>query len=222
MKLKINHQLQEFTPIQEFRAQWDLSDEFDMNYFEPKDLTGLGSIEGAGDALAEMKQNVIASVPETITPINILNVIDLLVKDFQYQLQIANKHVGLRFHDVGFAVAGFEDVLRSAAYELLQLNHTYQGDITQIRQNFDFPAVYQNWLDDSARLSASVHVYQHDDQQFEVRVVNHIYGRVGLEVSVANEIYYITDKSLACPGESYMYGLCLGVACQLCEMFGNP
>ena len=219
MQLKINGQLQTFTSIQTFRKQWDLPIDFQVDYFEPKDWEGLGSMKGADEALIQMKQEVLDVIPETITPLNILSVVDILSQTFRYLMETANEQMGLRYHDIGFAAAGFEDVLRGTSYHLLRLNHTYQGDVEQIRQNFDFSSTHQNWLDASARLSTTMHTYQHGDNQFKVRIVNHIYGRVGLEVQTATEVYYVLDKSLACPGEGYMWKLFQEITQVLIERF---
>ena len=111
MQLTINGQPQTFISIQTFRSQWNLPDEFQTDYFEPKDWEGLGSMKGAHDALAQMRREVLATVPETITPLNILSTVDLLTTSYRYQLEKANEQMELRQHDVGFAVAGFEDVM---------------------------------------------------------------------------------------------------------------
>ncbi len=221
MQLTINDKPQTFSPIQTFRSRWNLPDEFQIDYFEPKDWEGLGSMKGAGDALAQMKQEVLATIPEVVTPLNVLSAVDILRTSFRYQMEMANEQMGLRHHDVGFAVAGFEDVMRNAVYELLRLNTFHQNDLAQVRQNFDFPAIYQAWLDTSARLSSTVHTYRHGSNEFKVRIVNHIYGRVGLEVKINGEVYYVTDKALACPGESYMWELCQEVAQVLCNRLGK-
>ncbi|MDM8530363.1 hypothetical protein QUF63_04275 [Anaerolineales bacterium HSG25] len=217
MNLVINKQPQKFIPIQKFRTEWQLSDEFGVAYFEPKDWQELGSMKGTGEAMALLKKTVLDAVPPALTMDNLLSCVDILTNSYQYQLQIANHQIGLRLHDVGFATAGFEDVIRSVTYNLLQLNHTYQGDIAQIQTQFNFSAVYHAWLADSVRVSATVHEYSHGDQLFQIRIVNHIYGRVGLEVVVEDEVYYLLDKELACPGENFMYYLCQDVAKQLCH-----
>jgi hypothetical protein len=77
--------------------------------------------------------------------------------------------------------------------------------------------VYQTWLDASVRVSSDVHTYQHAEHTFDVRIVNHIYGRVGLEVRVDSKTFFITDKSLACPGENFIEELCREVTGKICE-----
>ncbi len=212
MQLTIKGQPQTFIPIKTFRNQWDLPDEFQVDYFEPKMWSGLGSMEGSGPALTAMRQSVLETISDEVTFDNLLNVVDLLTDNCRYQFEQANQQMGLRLHDVGFAMAGFEDVMRGVAYDLLRLKHIYHDDLAQIRQNFNFKLVYNNWLADSVRLSATINSYQNNNQLFEVCIVNHIYGRVGLEVRIANEVYYVTDKTLACPGENYMEELCQAIA----------
>jgi hypothetical protein len=217
VQLTINDQPQKFISLQQFCRQWDLPDDFGMNFFEPKSWAGLGSIKGAGEAMMVMKDEVIDSIPEPIPIAGLFSVVDIVSQSFRYQLEMANQEIGLRLHDVGFAVAGFEDVMRDVVYQLMRLNHTYQGDLDQARQNFDFWSGYQSWLDTSVRVSSEVHVYQHAENTFDVRIVNHIYGRVGLEVRVDSIIYFVTDKSLACPGENFMEDLCREVTERICE-----
>lgn len=221
MELIIDGKHTTFAPLQIFCKQWNLPAEFGVNYFEPKDSAGLGSIKKAGDALAHMKQKILVSIPLTIPVVSLLSVSDILAKSYQYELQIANEHVGLRLHDVGFAVAGFQDVIQAVIYELVRLNHTYRGDLTKIGAEFNFVTVYHNWLNASVRPSSTVHTYTHNNKQFQVRIINHIYGRVGLAVDVDNEVYYVADKTLACPGENYMFDLCEAVAIRLCERLTN-
>jgi hypothetical protein len=114
-------------------------------------------------------------------------------------------------------VAGFADVLQSVAYQLIQLSHTYRHDPGQIQSHFDFAAVYQSWLDASARASAATHFYIYNDATYAVQVVYNAYGRVGLKVQVAEEVYYVADTALACPASNYMLDLCGAVTQALCE-----
>ncbi len=219
MQLTIEGQPRNFMPVQTFRDRWNLPGEFGVDFFEPKEWDGLGSMKGAGEALSGMRDELIDAVPQAITPQNALSTVDLLAHTFRAQLKIANKQIGLRFHEVGFAVAGFQDVIRNVIYQLLRLNHTYQGAPALINENFDYDSAYQSWLEASVRLSFTVHTYHHDNYPMNIRIVNHIYGRVGLEVRVADDVYFVLDKSLACPGETFMWELCRDVAQTLCERY---
>lgn len=212
MELIINGQLQTFVPIQIFRNQWNLPADFGVAHFEPKDWRGLGTIDGAGPILADMKRTILGSVPHLAPSADIFETVKKVTNLFRTQLQMANVSIGLQTVEVDFAVAGFEDVMHSVAYRLLELKHTSPHNPIQIREQFDFQSIYRTWLTDTIRLSTRRHTYFHEDKQFEIRVVNHAYGRVGLEVRDGEVVYYVVDKELACPAESYMENLCREVA----------
>lgn len=217
MQLIINNQTRTLIPIQTFRAQWGLPDTFRMAHFESKEWEDLGSLDGAGPALAITRQHVIQAVPPQITLTDILSTVDDLSYIFRHELGAANVQVGLRPVEVDFAVSGFYDVLQAVAYRLVELYHSHRGDLTQIHHNFDFVGIYQNWLDNSVRVSSTMHIYESADTQFEVRIIYNIYGHIGLEVTVSNDLYHVMDMSLACPASSYMYDLCNRVAQALCQ-----
>lgn len=217
MQLTIAGQTHTFTPLQTFRSQRRLPDDFNLAHFEPKDWQGLGRLEGSGKALAMVRERVLGAVPQTVTLNNLLPQVEALTDLFQHELVAINPQIGLREVEVDFAVAGFADVSQAAAYQLLRLSHTYRHDPTQIEPAFDFSAIYQNWLDASTRLSATVHFYSYENVQYEVQVIYNAYGRVGLRVQVAAEVYYVADTALACPASNYMLDLCREVAQALCS-----
>ena len=217
MHLIINNQNRTLIPIQTFRAQLGLPDSFQMAYFESKEWEGLGSLDGAGPALATTRQHVIQAVPPQITLTDLLSTVDDLNYIFRHELGAANVQVGLRTIEVDFAVSGFYDVLQAVAYRLVQLYHSHRDDLAQVRHNFDFAGVYQTWLNNSVQVSTTTHIYEHADAQFKVRIIYNIYGHIGLEVAVTDELYYVMDMSLACPASSYMYDLCNQVAQALCR-----
>ncbi|HXV43084.1 MAG TPA: hypothetical protein VEC96_08470 [Anaerolineae bacterium] len=216
MQLTIAGQPHTFIPLPTFRSRWGLPDDFNLAYFEPKDWQGLGSLEGSGKALAIVRQRVLDAVPQTVTLNDLISQVEALTDLFQHELVAINPQIGLREVEVDFAVAGFADVIQAAAYQLLRLSHTYRHDPTQFEPAFDFSAIYQNWLDASARLSATVHFYTYENVQYEVQVIYNAYGRVGLRVQVNSEVYYVTDMALACPASNYMLDLCREVAQALC------
>lgn len=221
MQLRINNQNRTLIPIQTFRAQWGLPDSFQMVYFESKEWKGLGSLEGAGPALATVRQRMIQAVPSQVTISSLLSAVDDLSYIFRHELGAANVRIGLRSVEVDFAVSGFYDVLQAVAYRLAELYHTHRNDLTQLGHSFDFPNIYQTWLDNSVQVSTTTHTYKHNDTQFKVRIIYNIYGHIGLEVETANELHYVVDMSLACPASSYMYELCSQVAQALCRAFTN-
>lgn len=206
-----------FVPLSAFRSQRGLPDEFSLAYFEPKDWQGLGSLDGSGKALATVRQRMLEAVPLTLILAELIPQVQALTDLFRVELTAINREIGLREVEVEFAVAGFADVTQNVAYQLIQLSHTYRHDPRQIQLHFDFAAVYQNWLDASARVSAATHIYTQHDVQYEVQVVYNVYGRAGLQVQVANEVYYVADMALACPASNYMLDLCSAVAQALCR-----
>ena len=218
MQLLIEQHYQTLIPMPSFREQWSLPQDFGVALFEPKAWTDLGSIEGAGRELAMVRQRVAQAVLAPLKPADLIAVIETLTRYFEQELQAVNVQIGLRAVEIDFAVAGFQDVLQAAAYRLIQLVQIYRIEPGQIKEKFDFSAVYQTWLDDSVRISTTVHRYPHGEIEFKVRVLNNIYGRVGLEIEVAGEKFYVLDMGLACPAASYMRGLCGEVAQRLCEI----
>jgi hypothetical protein len=129
-----------------------------------------------------------------------------------------NQQIGLREVEVEFTVAGLADVLQSVAYQLVQLSHTYRHDPGQVQAHFDFSSLYQNWLDASVRVSATTRIYTQQNVTYQVQVIYNPYGRVGLKVAVAGEVYYVTDLALACPALYYMRDLCGAMAQALCAV----
>ena len=217
MKLEINNEIQHFIPIQTFRAQWELPNTFAVSGFEPKDWTGLGSLDGSGERLAIIKQRVLAAIPPHISSAMLLGAVDTLTVKFRQELEAANVEIGLRSSEIDFAVAGFGDVLQSAAYQLIQLLHRYRDSPAEGRQNFSFTAVYQTWLNESTRISTTTFSYTQNQIHFAVRVINNAYGRIGLEVQTGDQRFYVLDTELACPASGYMYDLCNDVAQGLCR-----
>ncbi len=216
LQLTIDGHRQTFIPLQTFCAQQGLPEEFEVAFFEPKDWAGLGNADGSGKMLAEVRRRVVETVPQAVILTDLVIQAQALTELFHQELTAINVHIGLREVEVEFAVAGFADVLHSVAYQLIQLSHTYCNDPAQIQSKFDFSAIYQTWLDDSTRLSAVTHGYPRQDTEYHVQVIYNAYGRVGLKVHVAEEIYYVADMNLACPAASFMRGLCQEVAQALC------
>lgn len=217
MQFLIGEQLQTLIPLQHFREQWHLPDDFGVALFEPKEWTGLGSMEGAGRDLSLVRQRIVQAVPMPLAPAGLRIAVEGLTRYFEQELQAANTQVGLREVEVDFAVAGFGDVLQAIAYRLIQLAQLYRQDPAQIAAKFDFAELYQTWLDGSARVSTKIHSYRQGETEFQVRVLNNIYGRIGLEVQAGEERYYVLDTALACPAASYMRGLCQEVAQKICQ-----
>lgn len=217
MQLTLNGALQNFIPLVTFRAQWQLPDDFNLARFAPKDWTGLGSLEHGGPALARIRYMVTGAVPAAIPLHRLRDQVLALSGLFLSQLQLANSDIGLRDVEVDFAAAGFQDVLDATAMRLIQLSHLHQRDLAQIQSHFDFNSVYQGWLDASARVFEQAHHYPHHGLDFKVRVVHNPYGRVGLEVAVNAETFYVADPALACPAAGYMYELGADTSRAMCQ-----
>jgi hypothetical protein len=71
-------------------------------------------------------------------------------------------------------------------------------------------------LDASVRVSTTYQIYTYQNIKYQVQVIYNPYGRVGLKVEVAGEVYYVADLALACPALHYMRDLCGAVAQELC------
>ena len=194
-----------------------MPDSFNIGCFEPKNWEGLGSIEGAGPVLVAIKQQVTEAVAPKIELPHLMGAVDELTYVFRQELATANEQIGLRPSEFDFAVSGFNDVIQAVAYRLVQLAHTYPDNSARIQDEFDFSEVYQTWLNDSTGVFSTVHVYDHDGARFEVRMVYNAYGRVGLQVQVSDEVYYVVDMTMACPASNYMRDLYGDVAKALCE-----
>ncbi|MCL4301880.1 MAG: hypothetical protein KJ077_39660 [Anaerolineae bacterium] len=216
MQLTIDGQPHTFIPLAAFRREEGLPEEFTLAYFEPKDWQGLGTLDGSGKALAALRQRMLEAVPAAVTLAELIPQIQALADHFHAELTAINQQIGLREVEVEFAVAGLADVLQSVAYQLVQLSHTYRHDPSQVQAHFDFSGLYQNWLDASVRVSATTQIYTHQNVMYQVRVIYNPYGRVGLKVEVAGEVYYVTDLALACPALHYMQDLCSAMAQALC------
>jgi hypothetical protein len=192
--ITLNGQTQSLIPIRTFRAQHNLSQSFGVSLFEPKDYTGLAALDQAGAELQRLRGGVLAAVPVVPSRMDLLSVVDRLQEVFETELRAINPRIGLREPEIEFAVAGFGDMCRLWAYALIRGRGTAP----------DFASVYSEWLNDSVRVSTQEHVYAYGDQTWQVRILNAIYGRMGLEVTMPAETVYIADSVYACPAEGFM------------------
>lgn len=207
MRLLINSKHHDFIDLKTFRADHDLPPEFGAALFEPKDYTGLGSIEGAGAALNTLKQAILDALPTSATLAQWMAFIPELTRLFEAQLYAINTQVGLRQVEVEFAVAGFADMCQAVVFARMRAR-SYGGAL-------DFEQIYAEWLNNTVRVSKHIHTYTHCGQTWQVQMVNHIYGRVGLRLQTGVAVYYVHDSSLACPAEKYMAGLLREVAVRI-------
>ncbi len=202
MRLTLDGALRAFTPIKAFREAHGLPPEFGVALFEPKDFTGLGRIDQVGAELNGVRAAVLAAIPPNLPLQQWLTFALELTRLFTKKLYEINPKVRLRDVEIEFAAAGFADVCQAVVYALLSARGAEPPS---------FEAIYGDWLDQSARVSQTVHRY--DDWQ--VQIVTHAYGRAGLVVRAGDETYYVQDSSLGCPAEGYMMALLADVAARI-------
>jgi hypothetical protein len=200
--ITLNGHVHSLIPIRTFRAQHSLPQSFGVSLFEPKDYTGLAALDQAREDLQSLRACVLASVPITPSRMELPTAVDRLQEAFEVELRTINPRIGLREPEVEFAVAGFGDVCRTWAYALIRGRGTVP----------DFASVYMEWLNASVRISSQEHVYTAHGETWHVRILNAIYGRIGLEVKTPSEILYIADSVYACPVEGFMADLLQEVA----------
>jgi hypothetical protein len=200
MQLRIDGEERHFVAMNEFRARHNLPDDFGVSTFEPKDYTGLGSIDRAGGALNGLRQAILDAIPGQINTAALLPCLDDLTHRFRVGLIAINDQVNLRDEEIEFATAGFGDVCRTLHYAVLRA----RGDRAHVP---DFWQLYGEWLDSTLRISQRVHHYDHNGDTWRVQIVNHAYGRVGLIAHTDEATHYIHDMRLACPAEGFMVTL---------------
>lgn len=188
--------------IKTFRTAHNLPATFGVAHFEPKDFTGLAQIDQAGDALQQLRAAVVAAIPAVLTVTEFPGVFDHLAQVFRQTLERINPQVNLKQVEIDYAVDGFEAVNGMVMFALIRA-HAAGGAAP------DFDAIYRQWLTESERVSARVHLY--DD--WRVQIINDAYGRAGLLVHL-DEVttVRVRDATLACPAAGFMYGVMKTVA----------
>ncbi len=194
MQLLIDGERRDFIPLKTFRAAHDLPDSFGVAFFEPKDYTGLGSIEQKGEALNDLRQQVLDSIPAHLSPQQWLNFLPTLQKTFRRHLMLAG--TGLRESEIEFAVAGLANVCQAMIYARLRA------------ESPAFDEIYDDWLQNTVRLSQTRYPYG----SWQVQIVAYAFGRVGMIIHAENNTYYVLDNRLACPAESFMRDLLREIA----------
>ncbi|MDX2137921.1 MAG: hypothetical protein SF123_07475 [Chloroflexota bacterium] len=210
MKLTLDGHSHDFTPIKAFRAKHNLPLRFGVSLFEPKDYTGLGRIDNAGTEMNALRSAVLTAVPSHIPLPDLVQVALHVAAVFRAQLYAINNAISLRPAEVEFAYAGVADVTQAYAYALL---HAHLAKSTPPA----FERVYHDWLQSSARVAQTAHIYQHGSAVWQVQIVNHAYGRAGMIVQDAGATYYVADTALACPAEGYMATLLAEICAALTE-----
>lgn len=201
MQLTVDGVSQVFIDIAAFRSQYHLPPDFGVTCFEGKDWASVGRIGNSGQMLNRMRAAVLDAVPAHIPFERLADVLHSLGDVFRAQLESINDSIGLKQVEIDFACAGFDDVLQSAHYAWVRARIAKSLPPT-------FEALYQEWLDSSARLSSQVHEYQYGEAVWHVRVVNTVYGRAGIAISLDDgRTVYVHDSVLACPAEGFMVHL---------------
>lgn len=200
MKLRIHDLDHEFIPLKDFRATHQLPDTFNINQFEPKNYEGLGSLDTAGTAMNEVREHVLQLIPDKIAFPELLRFIDHIQLQFQTDLFNINSAIALKDVEVEFAVAGFGDVLRAMMYAMIPAKASKEP-----MPSFD--SMYYGWINDGIRVSQQIHTYPHNETDWKIQVVNHVYGRAGLQITINDEVVYVADGSHLCPAEGFMYTL---------------
>lgn len=203
--LMLRGQPQTLLPIQSFRSQHRLAGSFGVSLFEPKDYAGLAALNQAGGDLQSLKSAVLnaAAVPSGLQRHALLMHGDHLREVFEAELRRINPRIGLREPEIDFAVAGFGSMCSAWLYELIRAGG----------QTPDFASVYTQWFNDSVRVSSLEHLYLHSGNQWRIHIINAIYGRLGLEITLEDEqVVYVSDSLYACPAEGFMASLLHEVA----------
>lgn len=200
MRLLLDGELRALEPLHEFRAVHSLPADFSVAYFAPKAYEGLGRIEEGGAALSALRTDLLAAIPARILQAALLDAVDDLVRRFDALLRAANDQIGLREPEIEFAVGGFADVLRDWAYALIQAR-------AMKAEPPAFIAHYGAWLMQTIRIAQTAQPYTHQGQTWQVQVISHAYGRMGLRITMPSQVCYVQDAALACPAEGFMQRL---------------
>ncbi len=212
MQLMIAGDVRTFVPLNSFCTQHQLPADFGVALFEPKAYVGLGSIEAAGDALPGLRQRLLEAMPDAISLNDGLAHVDRLQMGFERELWAINPQIGLREQEIAFATAGLGAVL-SAWFYALRVAHARQTDAPR------FEAIYGEWLHDTLQVTPA-HEYAHAGAVWQVHIIHHAYGRVGLFIEAPHADYYVADGGLACPAQGFMHGLLAALCARFAAALG--
>jgi hypothetical protein len=205
MDLVLNNTRHTLIPIRQFRTDHQLPDIFSVTHFEPKDMTGLAHIDGAGEALDSLRQSILASIPPHLTTLPTFDFLDHFVQLFGKTLHTVNHLIGLKDVEIGYAVSGFGDMLNIWFYDQARAIKTKTPATL-------FDTLYMDWVANSGRRSEKIHRYQHGEDEWEIRLLNNAYGRTGLQVDMPTHTAYVHDTAYLCPAEGFMRGVLRDVA----------
>jgi len=208
--LLLDGAVQTLIPITTFRQTHHLPDTFTIAHFEPKDTTALGTVDMAGQALNQLKHNMLTCLPDSINVMNLQSEYEQLKEAFRTELVAINDIIGLDEAQIDFAVNGFGDVLQRDAFALL---HHHLTKSTDERPNF--ANIYSDWLNESVHISPTTYTYTPDDEMWTLHTIHMIYGRVGLRITMPDDVVYVADMTHACPADGYMGQLLIQLAQQV-------
>ncbi|HLV35110.1 MAG TPA: hypothetical protein VKY59_08365 [Spirillospora sp.] len=208
MQLLIEGEIRRFIPIKNFRETFELPEAFGVTMFEPKEMSGMGQIDNAGGELNIVRRAVLDAIPTEMPLQEWLAYLPELARLFEYKLHEVNPEVGLKSAEIDVATSGFHDICQSLIYAMIRARAN--GQPTP-----EFSRVYDDWLNESVRISPTVHSYIHRGETWAVQIVSTAYGRIGLIVWTDKETHYVHDTSLGCPAEGFMHTLLNEVAARI-------
>jgi hypothetical protein len=205
MRLQLDGKWHDLIPLAEFKARYQLPHDFGIALFEPKDYTGLGRLDQAGDALQRLLRETLSAVPVNLQWPALFDVLAQVLRTFGSTLEAINPTVGLRPVEVEFAVSGLGDLCQHFGYELMRLKVLNQPLPDEIAHT-----LYHDWVNTSVRVSSTRHAYHVGSIKWQIQLLNTIYGRVGFIIYHSNgHIDYVQDDRYACPADAFMLRLFL-------------
>lgn len=205
MDLSIRGQQQRFQSVKNFRASYNLPDDFGIETFQPKDYSDLGSIDHAHSDLAAVHKTILAAVPAQRPSEGWLAWSITLQLLFQKQLREINPHIGLKNSEITYAVAGFGDICQVMIHEISKAS--MMGRDLPL-----FTQMYSRWLNSTVEVSDRHHTYPYQDEVWNIYIIRHRFGRIGLMIEMAAGTQYVYDGHLICPAEGFMYSLMRDIA----------
>lgn len=194
-----------FIPIQEFRALYNLPQEFGVALFQPKDYTELGSLEGAD--LQTLRNEMLASFPIDYPAIGWMAFSIEYQCHFRRKLYEINPTVRLHPSEIEYAVSGFAGLFQAYIYAVLKAQmHT--------KPLPNFQDVFYHWLARTILVSQKIYLYPYKQDVWRIQIVKHHFGRIGLVVCNLVQQQAVYDRQLACPAEEFMVSLLDEICCR--------
>ncbi len=141
-----------------------------------------------------VREAVLSALPECMTAPQWLLFLPDLTRLFQDKLYDINPRVGLKEVEIEYAVGGFSDVCHAFAYALVRARAA-QNSLP------DFRTVYTDWLSGTGKVFIEKYTYDHHGQIWNIQLVAHAYGRMGLIINISEMLHRVYDPILVCPAE---------------------